>query len=278
MVLSFVTQSTLSRKGNRPAPAGTANGPAPAWTNAQWLRHFQANADRQRPIPWQRGAEVTPAELAAIARSLQAWQLGETSDGRHLRAAAQRYAARHGEPDYPAVAELFIREEQRHGELLGRFLDLAGVGRLRQDWGDRLFRLARYVLADLETWTTPVVMVETLALVYYNAVRHATRSPVLRAVCGQLLADEVPHIRFQCERLAALYRRRGRLGFRLTLLAQRLLYLGVVLLVWVGHRRALRAGGCGWRRYWRAAWARMNASWRLMDPRRYLWERCEQER
>src|SRR5262249_57391037 len=90
-------------------------------------------------IPWERGAEVTPAELAAIARSLQGWQLGETSDGRHLRAAAARYAERVGEPDYLAAVELFIREEQRHGETLGRFLDLAGGGRATPACGDRPF-------------------------------------------------------------------------------------------------------------------------------------------
>jgi hypothetical protein len=35
------------------------------------------------------------------------------------------------------------------------------------------------------------------------------------------------------------------------------------------HRKALRAGGYSWRDYWRAAWRKMNVSWRLMDPARY---------
>jgi hypothetical protein len=249
--------------------------PAPVWTTAEWLAHFRANAARPHPIPWERGAEVPPDRLEPIARSLQAWQLGETSDGRHLLGAAVRYAARIGDPAFPAVVELFIREEQRHGELLGRFLDLAGLPRLGSDWGDSLFRALRYCLTDLEVWTTPVVMVETLAMIYYDAIRQATDSRVLRAVCGQILADEVPHIRFQCERLANLLRRRSRPGYRLTLLGHRLLYLVVVLLVWAGHRQALRAGGYPWRRYWRAAWTRMAAAWRAMDPRAYLWPQAD---
>jgi hypothetical protein len=214
---------------------------------------------------------VAPDQLDAIARSLQAWQLGETSDGRHLRAAAARHAERIGEPDYLPAIELFIREEQRHGELLGRFLDLTGVGRVTSDWGDHLFRTARYCIRDMEMWTTPVVMVETLALVYYNAIRRATGSEVLRTICAQILSDEVPHLRFQCERLAILFRTRRRWAFQLTMLAQRLCFAGVVVLVWMGHRRALRAGGYGWRRFWRASWDRMRASWRKMDPRRYAW-------
>src|SRR5262249_48007655 len=209
----FATQSSWRRS----RIGRTAAGPvAPrVWTSAAWLAYFRANAYRRFPVPWEAGAGVTDAELAAIARSLQAWQLGETSDRRHLRAPAARYAARAGDADYPAVIDLFIREEQHHGALLGRFLDLAGVGRRPADWGDTLFRTFRYCLPDPEVWTTPVVMVETLALIYYHAIRRATRARVLRAVCGQILADEVPPIRFQCERLAAVPRARSPSGDRL---------------------------------------------------------------
>lgn len=233
-------------------------------TSSEWVAYFRANASRDWPLPWRRSAEVTPAELACIARSLQAWQLGETSDGGHLRAAAARYAQRIGDPDYAVAVELFIREEQRHGAMLGRFLDLAGVGRRQVDWGDRLFRAARYFITDIEAWTTPVVMVETLAVVYYNAVRRATRSPLLRSICARILADEIPHLRFQCERLALLFARRSRPALALTLLGQRLCFLAVMLLVWMGHRGPLRAGGYPWHRYWRASWDRMNHGWRQM--------------
>ncbi|MGE3803414.1 MAG: ferritin-like domain-containing protein [Gemmataceae bacterium] len=256
----FAEQSTLSDSPSvRPAPL----------PSARWADFFRHNAANQRPLPWERGAEVSPEELAAIARSLQAWQLGETSEGRHLRAAAARYADRSGDPDFVAAIDLFIKEEQRHGELLGRFLDLAGPGRLKKDWGDNLFRAARYCLTSMEVWTTPVVMVETLALVYYNAIRRATNSPLLRALCAQILADEIPHLRFQCERLAMMHRTRGRIGLWLTMAAHRLFFLLVVGLVWLGHRRALRAGGYSWRHYWRASWDRMHAAWRRMDPRGY---------
>ena len=274
-VIGFVSQRTLPRGEKCETPAR----PAPrARSTAEWLAYFRANAARRRPIPWQAGADVAASQLAAIARSLQAWQLGETSDGRHLRAAAACHAARVGDADLPAVIDLFIREEQRHGEMLGRFLDLAGPGRVKADWGDSLFRAARYCVTDMEAWTTPVVMVETLAVVYYNAIRRATDSPMLRAVCAQILADEGLHIRFQCERLAALLRGRPPWGRRLTMLCHRLFFLAVVVLVWAGHRRALRAGGYGWGNYWRAAWSKMNAAWRLMDPGRYAWGRVHRVR
>jgi hypothetical protein len=274
MSFIFALQSNLPRSDFRPAAPiirrETALKPA-VWTAKQWRDYFRANLARHRHVRWHRGAGATPAQLAAIVPSLRAWQLGETSDGRHLRAAAQRYARRVGDPDYPDAVELFIREEQRHGELLGRWLDLTGAGRIKSNWGDTLFRAARYILRNIEAWTTPVVMVEVLAMIYYNAIRRSTRSTVLTAICKQLLADEVPHVRFQCERLAMLVRDRPALLFLLTMLLHRSGFALVVVLVWLGHRRALRAGGYTWRHYWRAAWSRMNAAWRLMDPRRYCW-------
>jgi hypothetical protein len=122
----------------------------------------------------------------------------------------------------------------------------------------------------MEVRATPVVMVETHALVYYNAVRRATRSPVLRAVCEQILADEVPHIRFQCERLAVLHRKRSRWLLGLTGVLHRVFFTGITLAVWVGHRRVYRAGGYTFGRYW-AAWRKMRHAWRRIQPEAYDW-------
>src|SRR5579862_8651907 len=114
------------------------------WSSRKWFAYFTENAARQRAIPWELGASVAAAELAEIAASLRGWQLGETSDGAHLLAAARNYAAKVTDPDFVEAVRLFIKEEQRHGGNLGRFLDLAGVRRARSDWGDTLFRFVRY--------------------------------------------------------------------------------------------------------------------------------------
>jgi hypothetical protein len=241
-------------------------------TSAQWCRYFKRNGRCLRPIPWELGAEATSAELARIAPSLREWQLGETSDGAHLLAAAANYARRINDPVFIDAVRLFIREEQRHGENLGRFLDLAGVPRAGFDWGDWLFRSVRYFLPSMEVWATPVVMVETHALVYYNALRRATSSRVLRTICRQILCDEVPHIRFQCERLAILHRHRAPGWLALTRLGHKLLFTVITLAVWAGHHRALRAGGYRFARFWQTAWGRMHHAWRMTAPSAY-WPR-----
>ncbi len=240
-------------------------------TSRQWISYFQLNADRQPDIPWEAGRSLTPDQRAAVLPSLRAWQLGETSDGRHLLAAARDYSLRVNDPDFVDAVRLFICEEQRHGRNLGRFLDIEGVQRARSDWGDTLFRKFRYALPTMEVWATPVVMVETHAMIYYNALRRATDSPILRAVCRQILIDEVPHLEFQCQRLAILHRQRSKLLRTVTMALHRIIFLGITLAIWAGHRRALQAGGYSLGRFWRSAWGRMNAQWRAMNPQAYRW-------
>jgi hypothetical protein len=109
-------------------------------------------------------------------------------------------------------------------------------------------------------------------LLYYNAIRLATNCPVLRKICEQILADEIPHIRFQCERLAMIHKDRPRWLRALTMLLHRVFFTGTTLAIWLGHRRALKAGGFHFGRFWRTASAKMNWAWRLMDPAGYEWE------
>ncbi len=243
----------------------------PVQSSAAWIDHFRRNADNLREIPWDQGTRITPQELAEIADSLRTWQLGESSDGTHLRSIARRHAESIGDADFVEMMECFIAEEQRHGATLGRFLDACGEPRAQSNWGDTFFRFFRHCLANMETFTTPVIMAEVHALVFYNAIRQASGCPVLRTICAQLLHDEIPHIRLQCERLAILHRARPRWLRALTLAAQRVFFTGVTLAIWAGHRRALRAGGYGFGRFWRSAWAKMNHAWAAMDPRGYQW-------
>src|SRR5688572_18748042 len=87
-------------------------------TSAEWCAYFQAHAEALEPIAWDE-VKVEPEELAEIVDSLRAWQLGETSEGTHLRAAARKYADATGDGDFVHAIDLFIAEEQRHGETLG---------------------------------------------------------------------------------------------------------------------------------------------------------------
>lgn len=210
--------------------------------SAFWQQHFRNNLAEQR-IDWNEPPSIAPEERAAILYSLKAWQLGETSDGRHLLAAARRYAARIGDPGYVGAVELFIREEQKHGGNLGRYLDLIGEARAKKDWGDSLFRRVRYFNTSMELWTITVIIVESAAQVFYQALHDATRCRLLRSICTDILLDEAHHIKFQNERLHVIFQRKGFYSKAFSLLAYSLLFFLTIHAVWYGHRRAFKAGG-----------------------------------
>ncbi|MBB5397063.1 ferritin-like domain-containing protein [Mucilaginibacter sp. AK015] len=173
-------------------------------TSDYWIRHFKENA-RHKRVNWTLAPTITQDEIATVLPSLQAWQLGETSEGEHLIAASTRYAYRLGDPDYVDAVKLFIKEEQKHGYNLGRYIDKIGQKRIKHNWGDTLFRKVRYFNTSMEIWTLAVIVVESTAQIFYQALKHATGCRLLKEICTDILIDEAPHIVFQTERLAIIF-------------------------------------------------------------------------
>jgi len=208
----------------------------------QWIEHFNINATHQR-IDWNRQPALSPGETAVILRSLQAWQLGETSDGKNLLRAATRYARQINDPGYVLAVALFIKEEQKHGNNLGRYLDAIGQERIKSDWGDTLFRKIRYLNSSMEAWTLAVVVVESTAQVFYQALKDATRCRLLKQICKDILIDEAYHITFQTDRLAILFDNKTPAGKLFRRGFYRLFFFMTSLTVWMAHKKLFKAGG-----------------------------------
>jgi hypothetical protein len=253
------------RVAARPTHAGALRVPV---SSSEWIDHFRWNERHQAVPPWEDGAQVAPGELEAIAASLQEFQLGESSEGRHLMAGARDYAARTGDAAYPEAVELFIRVEQRHAQALARYMALAGVPTIHWSWADTVFRALRRA-AGLRTSIAVMITAELIAKVCYPALREATRSPLLRAVCDQIIQDKIRHVEFMAERLAMLRRGRTRLRLALTHGMHRLLLAGTCAVVWLTHARALRAGGLNLARFWSETWRHFGLARERMDPRGY---------
>lgn len=211
-------------------------------SSQEWIEHYRANARNQR-IDWSLSPGITPDQIRVIRRSLQAWQLGETSDGKNLIRTASRYALRIGDPDYLEAIILFIKEEQKHGANLGRYLDVIGEKRIQKDWGDTLFRKVRYLNTSMEIWTLAVLVVESTAQVFYQALKDSTACPLLRQICTDILIDEAYHITFQTQRMTVLFDSKKLLEKWLSRPVYKYFFFGVALLVWFANRRLFRAGG-----------------------------------
>src|SRR5690606_34671148 len=105
---------------------------------------------------------------------------------------------------------------------------------------DTLFRKVRYLNTSMELWTIAVIIVESAAQVFYQALHDATECPLLRSICKDILIDEAHHIKFQNERLWMIFQGKGFYNKVLSLLLYSFLFFGTIHAVWFGHRRALR--------------------------------------
>jgi hypothetical protein len=240
-----------------------------SWSSEQWVDHFKINALSLLPIPWEQGVHLTDDEKLAVASSIQEFQLGESGEGAHFQRVAREYIDRTGDADYLRALRLFIAEEHRHARDLGRVMDLAGIERIGHTWPDAVFRWLRH-RAGLELSIAVLVTAEIIAQVYYAALRQATNCPLLRRLCDQILADEDMHVRFQCERLAIVRARRSRVTLALKAGWQRFLFTGTCWVVWMKHRKALRAGGLRYKTFRRHANQKLGTALKLMNPHNYI--------
>ena len=131
------------------------------------------------------------------------WDAGLRGRGFVRRAASHPVLAT--DSCFVPALQLFIAEEQEHSGILGRFLDREGIPRLTNHWLDEIFRRLRK-LAGLEACATVLVTAEVLAIPFYQALRDATGSPLLRAICVRILCDEAAHLNYQALTLGLVRR------------------------------------------------------------------------
>lgn len=217
-------------------------------TSNQWIAHFEANAKQQR-VDWFLNTIISDKEIATILPSLQAWQLGETSDGKHLLKAAAIYAAQIKDPAYLEATALFIKEEQKHGNNLGMYLDRIREPRIKNDWGDTLFRKIRYFNTNMEIWTLAVITVESAAQIFYQSLKDATGCTLLKQICTDILIDEAYHITFQTERFAVIFKHKTLFMKAVTPPLYAFFFFSTATVVWMAHKALFRAGGNTFKRY-----------------------------
>jgi len=235
-----------------PSPPDTADDqgfrPAGLRPTSWWTTYFKANGKREWDIPWHDNPVISPAEWRLIAGSIADFQQGESSEARDYMEKSGRFAKHSGDDAFHEASVLFVREENEHAGLLLRFMRLTAIEPKRVVWSDGAFRWLR-AWCDLGWKCRILVVAEFVAQEYYPRLRGISGHPVLRRVCDKLIADEVAHIRFQVERIAAVEANLPEWRRRLRDLAQGVVLIGTTLVVYVGHHRVLR--GMGLMGFWR---------------------------
>ena len=232
-------------------------------TSLEWRKYYEENAQSLLQIPWDIGQELSKEEQKAIASSVQDFQAGESSEGRHLFQYAKTYAGQTGDHEYIEAIRLFIAEEQRHARDLAHFLQINQIPLVGTAFTDGVFRRLRQLLGNLETSIAVLITAEIIAKVYYKALRDATNSRILQTLCKQILQDEVRHVEFQAERLGLLRGKRNRLLLARIDGLQRCLFWGTCLVVWMFHGKVFGRGGYSFIEFWKYCWKEFNEAFQI---------------
>ena len=232
-------------------------------TSLEWKKYYEENARSLLEIPWQIGYELTEEEQKAIASSVQDFQAGESSEGRHLFQYSRNYAEQTGDYEYVEAIRLFIAEEQRHARDLAHFLQINGIPLVKTTFTDGVFRRLRQLLGNLEISIAVLITAEIIAKVYYLALRDATNSQILQTLCKQILQDEVRHVEFQAERLGMLRAERNWFSLTMTNRLQRYLFWGTCLVVWIFHRKVFLKSGYSFLEFWKHCWREFNEAFQI---------------
>lgn len=232
-------------------------------TSLEWKKYYEENACSLLEIPWNIGHELTDEEQKTITSSVQDFQVGESSEGRHLFQYAKDYAEQTGDHEYVDAIRVFIAEEQRHARDLAHFMQINTIPLVKTTFTDSVFRQLRQLFGNLEISIGLLITAEIISKVYYAALRDATNSQVLQALCKQILQDEVKHIEFQAERLGMLRASRNR--FLLTIIngLQRFLFWGTCFVVWIFHKKVFARGRFTFIEFWKYCWKEFNLAFQI---------------
>jgi hypothetical protein len=207
-----------------------------------WFNHFEHHALHPGRVPRGLSDVLRPDERRLIASSIATFQLGESSDGRTLLRAAERFARREPAPRLVRIIELFIHEERRHAWLLQAFMMDHRIAPKRVDWTDRVFRLVRR-LGGLHLYLSVLICAELIGNVYYRALESASNCQRLQVLCRIIVADELAHVGFESQLLLALRAGRAAPLRPLECWAHRIFFAGTATVVWFTHRSVFRRAG-----------------------------------
>lgn len=203
----------------------------------KWLEYFKSNQDHFDHLDWRNDDIVTPGERRTILSSIRQFQRGEYSEGKHFL----EFAKNMNDESYVHALRFFIKEEQDHAMVLGKFMDSHNMKKLKNDWLDNVFRRLRK-LAGLECTITVLLTAEIISMIYYQALAKVTASNLLKHICRQILTDEEMHLQFQSFSLRVLYEKKNILSIFISRILHRILMGGTIVMVWIFHRKVLKAG------------------------------------
>jgi len=211
----------------------------------EWKELFEGRRNRLLPVaePLRVYSELPPS----LAQSLAIFQLGESGGGTIIEQARASNLPQIDEHYADAMA-LFVREENRHADILAVCVQQLGGKLINDNWTATLFVSTRRLIG-LRLKVLVLLAAEVVGICYYHLL--ATRLPKspIRSWLRELVSDEQSHLDFHCCFLNSQCDRAWKRG--LFILIWRATMVLAAIAVMIDHRAAIRDLGIDRRAIWR---------------------------
>ena len=210
----------------------------------QWQELFEGRSERPLPTPDHcSGYANLPRSLA---RSLAIFQLGESGGGTIIEQARTSGLPQIDE-HYARAMALFVREENRHADILAISVRQLGGELIRENWTARLFVSARRLIG-LRLKVVVLLAAEVVGICYYHLIASRLPRSAMKTWLTELVADEQSHLDFHCCFLRSQTDRRWKRWIFVMVWRSTMLLAAVAVLI--DHSAAMRDLGINKKAIW----------------------------
>ena len=211
----------------------------------EWKELFESRRNRPLPAagPMRQYSDLPPS----LAKSLAIFQLGESGGGsiiEQARASKLPLIDNH----YANAMALFVREENRHADILAICVQQLGGELIKDNWTATLFVSTRRLIG-LRLKVLVLLAAEVVGICYYHLLAARLPKSPMRTWLSELVTDEQSHLDFHCCFLNSQCDRAWKRG--LFVLTWRTTMLLAAIAVMIDHRAAIRDLGMNKRDIWR---------------------------
>jgi hypothetical protein len=182
----------------------------------------------------------------SLARSLAIFQLGESGGGTIIEQARTSSLPEIDE-HYAKAMALFVREENRHADILGICVRQLGGQLIQKNWTARLFVSARRLIG-IRLKVVVLLAAEVVGICYYHLIASRLPRSEMKNWLTELVVDEQSHLDFHCCFLRSQANRRWKRW--LFVIVWRGIMLLAAIAVLIDHRAAIRDLGIGKKAIW----------------------------
>ena len=217
----------------------------------EWLNFFERRGERKLPDPEpsEEYADLPVSVTQSLARSLAIFQLGESGGGTIIEQARQSDIKSIDE-DYADAMHLFVKEENRHADILAICVRILGGTLIQENWTANLFVRSRRLIG-LRLKVLVLLAAEVVGLCYYHLLAARLPAGQIKSLLAQLVNDERAHLQFHCTFLRSQTERFWKRV--IFIIAWRVTMFVAAIVVLIDHWPAIRDLGIGptvvWRRW-----------------------------